>query len=264
MTKNVVITGSTRGIGFGLAKAFLDRGCRVMISGRSAETVEQAVAQLAQGHDSLAVFGQVCDVSDYAQVQALWAVAVQCLGQVDIWINNAGMANLLTPFWDLDPAQMHAVVSANLLGVMYGSKVALLGMREQGFGSLYNMEGYGSRGKPMTRGMALYGSTKAAMAFLNDSLIDELRGSPIIIGCLRPGMVATDMLYNQRQGNPADWESSKRIFNILADRVETVAPWLVDRILANRKNGAQISWLSGPKILWRFLSAPFIHRKIMD
>ena len=260
--KNVVITGSTRGIGFGLAKAFVERGCRVLVNGRRPDAVQQALAQLAS--DPQRVCGQAGDVSVYDEVERLWHTAVQRFGQVDIWINNAGTANLLTPFWELEPEHMRSVVSANLVGTMYGSKVALLGMKKQGFGSLYNMEGYGSRGRRLTRGMALYGSTKAAVAFLNDSLIDELKGGPIIAGTLLPGMVATDMLYNQRSGDPEVWERSKRVFNILADRVETVAPWMADRILENRTHGAQISWLNTPKLLWRFLSAPFTHRKIME
>ncbi len=262
--KNIVITGSTRGIGYGLADAFLARGCGVVVSGRSQAGVEQAVAQLARRHDPARILGQPCDVTVYEQVQALWDTAARHFGQVDIWINNAGLAQILTSFWDLAPSQMQEVVDTNVLGTMYGSKVALLGMKKQGFGSLYNMEGYGSRGRRMTTGLTLYGSTKAAIAFLNDSLVDELKGGPIIMGMLRPGMVATDMLYNQRTGDTADWERSKRVFNILADRVETVAPWLADRILSNQQHGAQISWLTPGKVLWRFLSAPFIKRQVME
>ena len=77
-------------------------------------------------------------------------------------------------------------------------------------------------------------------------------------------MVVTDLLLNQRSGDPADWERSKQAFNILADRVETVAPWMVDRVLENKKNGAHIAWLNGMKIMWRFLSAPFHQRKVID
>lgn len=262
--KTVVITGSTRGIGLGLAEAFLTRGCRVFISGRKQETVDQAVDHLAKPYGLERVAGQACDVTDYAQVEALWEAAVQAFGPIDIWINNAGIGNILTPFWELEPDLMKSVVETNLLGTMYGCRVALRGMLKQGSGALYNMEGFGSRGSRTQPGLTLYGTTKAAMAFLDTSLAKELEGKSIIAGSLLPGMVVTDLLLNQRTGDPADWERSKRAFNILADRVETVTPWLVDRILENQQSGKRISWLSGPKVMWRFLTASFQKRKVID
>jgi NAD(P)-dependent dehydrogenase (short-subunit alcohol dehydrogenase family) len=262
--KTVVITGSTRGIGFGLADNFLKRGCQVVISGRKQAVVDQSAAELAQKHGAERVAGYACDVTDYAQLQALWDAAVARFGSVDIWINNAGMGNLLTPFWELDPDIMKSVVETNLVGTMYGTRVALLGMLKQGSGALYNMEGFGSRGGRVQPGLTLYGATKAGMAFLDRSLEKELEGKPVIMGSILPGMVVTDLLLNQRQGNPADWERSKRAFNILADKVETIAPWIVDQVLANNKNGAHIAWLNGLKVMLRFLGAQFTKRQVVD
>jgi NAD(P)-dependent dehydrogenase (short-subunit alcohol dehydrogenase family) len=263
--KSIVITGSTRGIGLGLADAFLARGCQVMVSGRSPATVDPAVAELGKKYGAANIAGQPCDVSMVAQVQALWDAAVARFGKVDIWINNAGLGNILTPFWELAPEKMQQVVNTNILGAMYGCSIALRGMLAQGYGSLYNMEGYGSRDSGhIVNGLALYGTTKAALAFLDTSLIEEVKGKPIIVGRLLPGMVVTDLLLNQRTGDPAGWERSKRAFNILADRVETVTPWLVDQVLDNEKNGARISWTSSMKIMLRFLTAPFTKRHVID
>lgn len=262
--KTVVITGSTRGIGLGMAQAFLARGCQVVISGRKAESVEQAVADLSRQYSADAVLGIPCDVTHLEQVQALWDATVEHFGKVDIWINNAGLATNLTDFWEHEEAQMQVVVNTNILGSMYGAKVALRGMLRQGFGGLYNMEGFGSHGGRTMRGMTLYGTTKAATAYLTRSLAQEVEGTPIIVGSLSPGMVVTDMLLNQRKGDPKDWERSKRAFNILADRVETVVPWLVNQVLENRQNGKRIRWLTGGKIMTRFLSAPFTKRRVID
>ncbi len=55
---------------------------------------------------------------------------------------------------------------------------------------------------------------------------------------------------------------SRKIFNILADKVETVTPWLAARVLRNKKSGALIAWLTTPKILFRFLMAPFSRRDL--
>jgi NAD(P)-dependent dehydrogenase (short-subunit alcohol dehydrogenase family) len=264
--KNIVITGSTRGIGYGLTEAFLQRGCRVVISGRDPLRVEQALQALAHNHGER-VLGQACDMTVFEQVQALWDVSRARMGSIDIWINNAGRSNLLMPFWELDPAVIKSVVDTNVTGSMYGARVALAGLRAQGHGSFYNMEGFGSRGRRQQPGLSLYGASKASVGFLTDAMIAETRGSPVLVGSILPGMVVTDMLLNQRSGDPLEWERSKRIFNILADRVETAAPWIVERILSNevkRKHGLRISRLSGLKVLWRFLSAPFTKRQVID
>jgi NAD(P)-dependent dehydrogenase (short-subunit alcohol dehydrogenase family) len=145
--KIVVITGSTRGFGYGLANSFLALGCAVTVSGRTSEAVEKAVAGLSAKHGSDRVFGRPCNVADFEQVQALWGAAKAHFGKIGIWINNAGQGNPQMDFWELSAEQIQAVVSTNLIGAMYGSNVALRGMLEQGFGGLYNMEGLGGDGR---------------------------------------------------------------------------------------------------------------------
>jgi hypothetical protein len=77
-------------------------------------------------------------------------------------------------------------------------------------------------------------------------------------------MLATEFITNQYVNRPDDWEKDKKIFNILASRVETVAPWLVDKILANRKSGICISYSSLWKLFMRFATAPFSKRVVFD
>ena len=260
--KVIVITGSTEGIGYGLAESFLDLGCSVVISSRTPEKVSRALDRLAGEYGNERVFGQTCDVTDFSQVQALWDAATAHFGRVDIWINNAGAANAPKNFWEHDPETIKKVVSTNLTGAMYGSVVALRGMLAQGSGALYNMEGYGSTGRRMTSGLALYGSTKAGLHFFNQSLMDEVKDTPILVGALQPGMVITRLITDQYEGNPQEWQRAKRIFNIIADRVETVAPWLAQKVLDNRENGVTISRISNLKIMARFLLAPFRKRDL--
>jgi NAD(P)-dependent dehydrogenase (short-subunit alcohol dehydrogenase family) len=259
---NIVITGSTRGIGYGLADAFLALGCQVMVSGRKPEVVAEAVAQLARRYGSK-VLGQACDVADFAQVQALWDTAVAQMGRVDIWINNAGQATRLTPFEQYPAEEIDRVVSTNVSGTMYGCQVALKGLRAQGGGKLYIMLGLGAGGGRKIDGLALYASTKAALQYLFEAIVQETKNGPVVVGGIMPGMVTTDLLLNQRTGNAADWERSKRVFNILADRVETVTPWLAQQMLHNQKHGAMIRWLKPAKLLGRFLMAPFRPRKVL-
>jgi NAD(P)-dependent dehydrogenase (short-subunit alcohol dehydrogenase family) len=82
--KTIVITGSTRGIGYGLADSLLALGCAVTVSGRALASVEKAVAELAAKHEPGRVLGQPCDVTDFEQAQALWDAAKAHFGKVDI------------------------------------------------------------------------------------------------------------------------------------------------------------------------------------
>jgi NAD(P)-dependent dehydrogenase (short-subunit alcohol dehydrogenase family) len=257
----VVITGSTRGIGYGLSNAFLEQGCSVTVSGRTQEAVDGAVESLSARHGKGHVLGIACDVTDFDQVQALWDAAKAHWGRVDIWLNNAGIAHAQTPLREQSPEEMAAVVGTNVTGAMHGAKVAIAGMLAQGSGSIYNMEGLGSDGRRI-EGLTAYGTSKAALAYLTDAMVEEVRDTPVIVGAIRPGMVATDMLMGQYRSDPERWAEAKRIFEILADRVETIAPWIADRVLANKKNGARIQWLSRGKVMVRFLTAPFVKRDV--
>jgi NAD(P)-dependent dehydrogenase (short-subunit alcohol dehydrogenase family) len=262
--KSIVITGSTRGIGFALAGGFLERGCRVTISGRSQASVDNAIEELSMQHGPDSLHGQPCDVTEVEQVRALWAASRAHWGTVDIWINNAGQGNPYLPFWEQEPGTMRAIVEANVLGTMYGTLAALDGMREQGAGQIYNMEGFGSDGRTRP-GLTVYASTKSAVRTFTRSLlreIEETGDDSVLLGTLSPGMVLTDLLISAMEARPAELDRVKRVFNIIADRAETVAPWLVDRILANEQQGAHIAWLTRAKLMGRFLAAPFNRRDL--
>lgn len=259
--KTIVITGSTRGIGYGLANEFLARGCRVVVNGRSSHSVNQALATLAQihGHDRLA--GQAGDVAQLADHEALWQTAVSRFGTIDIWINNAGVGHPMKNVWELPPETIHRVIDIDLKGVIWGSQVAIRHMLRQGHGHLYNMEGFGSNGR-IRAGISIYGSSKSALRFLTRSLTAETKNTPVKVSRLSPGIVITDFLSEQYEDDPAGFEQAKRIFNILGDKVETVTPWLADNVLNNDKSGASFEWLTPGKVIWRFLTARFTKRDL--
>jgi len=259
--QSIVITGSTSGIGLGLADEFLAMGCKVMISGRDQYKLDAAYHQLLEKHGAERVTRHLCEVTDYRQLEALWDAARVAYGQVDIWINNAGIGHGETDFSDFQPDQVKAIVDTNVTGAIWGSMVALKGMLEQGGGALYNMEGLGSDGR-IVRGMAIYGTTKAALSYLDKSLAAETKGTPVISGAIRPGMVVTKLITAQFEDDPDGWRRNEKIFNILSDRVEVVTPWLARRIIANRQNGAVINWLTSLKIAKRFMASPFHKRNV--
>jgi NAD(P)-dependent dehydrogenase (short-subunit alcohol dehydrogenase family) len=254
--KIIVITGSTRGIGFGLADSFLALGCAVVISGRQPQAVEQAIAKLSSQYGTERILGHPCDVTNYNQVQSLWDIAKSHFGRVDIWINNAGISHPRLNFWEQPPDVLETIIQTNILGVMYGSKVALTGMLAQGSGAVYNVEGLGSDGRLIPK-MGIYGSTKAGLHYFNRALVNEVEGTPVLVGIIRPGMVLTDMLMGENARSSPDWEANQRIFSILAEPVEVVTPFLARKILVNHKNGTLISYLTGSRALMRFLTMPF-------
>jgi NAD(P)-dependent dehydrogenase (short-subunit alcohol dehydrogenase family) len=261
--KVIVITGSSRGIGYGLADSFLDRGHAVIVSGRGQETTQLATEKLAEKYRDEKIVGQPCDVREPEQVQNLWDSAQEHFGKVDIWINNAGVANLMKEVWRLTAEEIDRVIRTTLSGAIYGSVVALRGMLQQGFGSLYFMEGMGSDGRKLP-GLTIYGTTKYGLHYYIESVVKETQDTPIIVGSISPGMVLTGMLEEQYQENPEELERAKRVFNLLADRVETVTPWLAERILTNEKKGTQIVWLTKRKLVGRMISSVFRKRKLFE
>jgi NAD(P)-dependent dehydrogenase (short-subunit alcohol dehydrogenase family) len=260
-TQHVIITGSTRGIGHGLAKAFLSLGCAVTLSGRRKQAVQAAVKSLQSQFDAERVFGLACDVTVPAQVQALWDRSVERFGKVDIWVNNAGWSGEPGMVWERPPEEAASVIATNVLGTHYGAGTAMRGMLAQGFGSIYNMEGMGGDGRKHA-GLTTYGTSKYAVHYFSESLALEARGTPVIVGSLRPGMVITGLITDRYRERPEELERAKRVFNIIADTVENVAPWLAARMLANQKNGAVLVYSSAWKLLWRFLGQPFVRRNL--
>jgi len=255
--RTVVVTGGTRGIGRGLAREFLKRGHRVALCGRSDESARAAAAELAEHGE---VLGRGCDVSDYASVQALWDAATERFGGVDIWINNAGISNRRANVSELTPEELAEVVATNLLGSFNGCRVAIDGMRQQeSGGAVYVFEGFGSNGMT-TPGLTPYGATKRAITYMAQSLAKEVRGSNVIAGALSPGIVMTDMSLLASRTDSKRAAQARKVYNILGDKVERVTPWLVEQVLANRKNGASIQWLTRLRAAGRFL-CPAYHRR---
>lgn len=258
--KKIVITGSSRGIGYGLAREFMLRGHHVIISGRSAERLNSAREKLKTETGSNAVDIVVCDVTDPAAVQNLCDTA-SSNGKIDIWINNAGLGQGTKPFQELDPEVIWAILDINLKGMMAGCQAALAHMHSAGSGAIYNMEGFGSDGRKM-KNMTVYGTTKYAVDYFTRSLALETKGTNVIIGALSPGMVVTDMLVGPVSTDTPINREAVKIFHILADQVEPVCRFLVDRILKNRKNGVVIKWLNGKKIMMRFMKNMIRKRRV--
>ncbi len=262
MKKNIVITGSTRGIGFAIADSLLELGCAVTISGRTQKAVEEASAKLAEKHGKDRINGHSCDVTNLEQVQSLWDSAASHFKTVDIWVNNAGIGNKTQALWEIPMETYQEILNTNVIGTVHGVKVAIKGMVEQGHGQIYNMEGYGSSPKRIQFGINAYGLSKAAITFFSKALVQETKDLPIQVGTILPGMVMTDFILKNLDRNPENLEKIRPIFNVFGELPENIGSFIARGILKNKKSGATIKYLTMSKILSNFIAFRFKKRDI--
>jgi NAD(P)-dependent dehydrogenase (short-subunit alcohol dehydrogenase family) len=257
MSRVIVITGSSRGIGLGLATRFLEAGCRVVVSGSSGQSTGRATDSLNRFGEAVA--GCAADVSTPEGIEALFDFAEHSFGRVDIWINNAGIAHRQLPAWQLGVDEIRRVLSTNIDGVVNGTLIPFRRMQSAGGGLVLNMEGLGSDGF-MLAGMTIYGTTKSAVTYFTRSLAKEASQSNVRVGTISPGMVVTEMLLATVTGEGDEAAKRRRFFNIMADDVETVSAFLCKKILASTAASPRIAWLTRPRFIVKILTAPF-HRR---
>lgn len=257
--KSIVITGGTRGIGLGLARGFLERSCFVTISGKTQESVERVLHELAPFNGKMQAV--VADVRKRGDMELLLETAVTSFGTLDIWVNNAGITHEDRKVWELDENTVEDVLDSNVLGVIHGTVVPFLAMREQGGGKIYNMEGLGSDGF-IIDGMSIYGTTKSALRYFTRAFANEAKDSPVLIGSLSPGMVVTDLLRETVGDDSAESRKKRKFYNMMADDVETVTEFLCEKMLTGSGGSQRIQWLTKPKIFFRMLTAPFRKRDL--
>ncbi|CAL2238845.1 unnamed protein product [Prunus armeniaca] len=247
---NVLITGSTKGIGYALAKEFLKAGDNVIICSRSAERVKSAVQSLREDFGEQRVWGTTCDVREGQDVKDLVSFAQKELKYIDIWINNAGSnAYSFKPLSEASDEDLIEVVTTNALGLMLCCREAIKMMLNQPRGGhIFNIDGAGSDGRPTPR-FAAYGATKRSVVHLTKSLQAELQMQDVknvAMHNLSPGMVTTDLLMSG-----ATTKQAKFFINVLAEPPEVVAEYLVPNIRSVPANGSMkptyIRFLTGIK-----------------
>lgn len=261
---NVVITGGTKGIGKGYAKEFLKRGHNVVVAGRTQESIDRALADLAAAAaaGNAKIIGAVCDVSAIEQVQYLWDKAAEALGSIDIWINNAGIVRNGSTLLELSTEEMVSLVESNVIGTMLASQVALQGMTKQGHGHIYNTLGGGNDGT-IIPGMIAYGTTKRTISYFTKSLQNEVKDKEVKVSTISPGVNISDgMIYEIKRIPPETRARIIRSLNIMGDYVETTTPWIVERILNNHESGTHISWMNRWTLLGRYIKWFFKKRDL--
>ncbi|WP_293610532.1 SDR family NAD(P)-dependent oxidoreductase [Ponticaulis sp.] len=254
--KTAVVTGSTRGIGYGIADSLMARGCNVVLSGPGQDSCDAAVEKLNAKHAGTAkALAVACDVTSETDVTALWDAAVEAFGGVDIWLNNAGMALTGPTLSDLPSDDFQTMLNINLLGAMNGCKTAFNGMKENG-GAIYNMLGAGWDGNPVP-GMIGYATSKAGLTFMTKSFVAEADGSKVLVNSFAPGVVITEGFMREQERSGGKIPAARAaVLNIIGDHVETIADWVADTMLQNEAHGELFNWLTPERIAERRAMEP--------
>jgi NAD(P)-dependent dehydrogenase (short-subunit alcohol dehydrogenase family) len=182
--KSVIVTGGTRGIGRGIAKALISAGANVAITGRKAWDVENATMQLSKLGPGT-VSGYVCDVRNYDQVKSLFSG----FGGVDILINNAGIG-IFSSVESMSPEDFRAVLETNVFGVFYCCHEAIPLMRQRGGGYIINISSLA--GTNAHAEMAAYNASKFGLNGFTEALMQEVRHDGIKVSYIMPGSVNTE------------------------------------------------------------------------
>ena len=266
--KTVVITGSTRGLGYEMAKVFLCDGWNVVVNGVNEERLKNAVDSLKIEKGRGSVLGVAGNVKNSEDIQNILDNAVKNFGAVDIWINNAGINQPSKAMWELTDSEIDSILGIDLRGAIIGTKIAAIQMEKQlEGGMIYNVEGYGSN-DAMMLGLNMYGTSKRAVTHFSKAFAKELeeRNSKVKLGRLSPGIMITDFTKKALGGEQEISlpEKTKNFYNIMGDYPDTVAEFMVGEMLKNPANNAHINWLTGKKVMMRFITAPFKKRNFFN
>ena len=181
------VTGSARGIGFGIAKVLSEKGARIVITDVMEEAAKEAAEKLKEaGGDAIYV---VSDVSKKEDADKIFEKTIEAYGQLDILVNNAGinrdmMAHKMTEeAWD-------AVIGVNLTGVYHCIRSVLPYMREREYGRIINISSAGWQGNI---GQANYSAAKAGVIGLTKTIAKENAKKGITCNAICPGFIETTM-----------------------------------------------------------------------
>jgi 3-hydroxybutyrate dehydrogenase len=192
--KTALVTGSTSGIGWGIAQALAAAGCAVMLNGfGAAAEIDQLKRDLAYRHE-VKVGYSAADVSQPAEIRQMVADATAQLGPVDILVNNAGIQHV-APIEQFPEEKWDAIIAVNLSAAFHATKAVLPVMRNRGWGRIVNIAS--AHGLVASEDKAAYVAAKHGIVGLTKVTALEAASSGITCNAICPGWVLTPLVERQ-------------------------------------------------------------------
>lgn len=258
--KTVVVTGSARGFGYAMTCEFYKKGYNVVVCDINEEEIKNACEKLSKLYGKGKILSYKMDVTNEDDIKKMIKSLLSEVDTIDIWINNAGVNQPMKSIWDLDSNVINRLVDIDLKGTILCSKNIMPIMIKQKSGAIYNVEGYGSNDATML-GLSIYGTCKRAVTYFTEALAKESSesGNYVNVGKITPGIMITNFIgTSMGDGEKIELsDKTKNIYNILGDKPETIAKFIVDKIISNKKNNVKFVWLSSGRAMGRFIKALF-------
>ena len=233
-SRTAIVTGASRGIGLGIAGQLVADGARVVITARTQEALDEAVAQLGGADHALGVAGRADDTDHQAEVVER---AIGTFGSVDLLVNNAGINPAYGPMVQLDLAVARKVVEVNCISALSWVQQAYKAWMQKDGGAIVNVCSIaGIRAAP---GIGFYGASKAMLIHITQTLAMEL-GPDIRVNAVAPAVVKTRFataLYEGREEQVAAQYPLKRlgepadIASVVAFLLSQDAGWMTGQVL---------------------------------
>jgi len=184
--KIAVVTGGTKGIGYGIAEKLVENGANIFICARDKGELKTAVEDLSR---SGRAEGEICDVRSEDQVRMTLQQCERVFGGIDILVNNAGIGYFGKTVEEMNGDEFRQTLETNLHGVFYSCHYAIPAMKKRGGGYIINISSLAGQ-NPHAK-MAAYNASKFGLNGFSEALMQEVRQDNIKVSYICPGSVNT-------------------------------------------------------------------------
>lgn len=221
--KVVVITGASSGIGEAIALLLAKRGAKVVLGARRTERLKILADQIIQAGGE-AVYA-VTDVKQRVDLTNLVKLATEQYGRLDVFINNAGMAQL-SRIDELQVEDWEEMIDVNLKGTLYGIAAALPVFKTQGSGHIINI--ISTSGIKIVPLQGVYAGTKNAVRTISEALRQESKGNLRVTG-ISPGFVKTEFVDNMKNVDVAAVKDKMETIAISPDAIASAVAYAIEQ-----------------------------------
>lgn len=224
-TKTALITGGSKGIGYGVAEVLIKEGIHVAITSRSQKSADEAAAKLNKIRDGFAI-GIESDVRSLESQQNAVKVILEKWGQLDYVIANAGVGHF-APIYDLTVEQWQETIDINLTGVFFSAKASLAALKETK-GYFINISSLA--GTNFFPDGTAYNASKFGLVGFSQAMMMDVRKDGIKVSTIMPGSVATEFADHTPSEKDAWKIQPEDIGQIVSDLIKMPARTLPSKI----------------------------------